>query len=432
MHNDFTLFMRTYPNGTKVVFYHAYNDEDVRVGPWTTKCRNLTAARNYCNRLMKAGGLIPNKTKPVTFGEFAQGFFDRDSDYVKNQESRGSITDTYLENCKMIARNHIMPFFGGSPVESITEDDIDKWLLGFKNRKRENNRGRVMKDKNGNLKGYKNSYANNAFSVANIMFMEAVKRKVITANPCANVRKLKNDSRTVEILTAEEVKKLFPENPLTVWSGEVYYAANRLASLTGMRPGEIMGLKGEFVFDGFIKVCGQYGDYGYKNHTKTKENRNIPLLPEMLAVLRGLMKKNGNGFLFSENGGAAPVDPKLMRKEFHRALTRIGLTEGEIRRRGLSPHSWRHFVNTEMQVQGLTLQQVQAVTGHSSVQMTKHYSHIDARQISGITEAQAAIMKNGKPDNEKEKMKKPVKAGGNKKVLKFAKKTGPDKISKQA
>ena len=33
MHNDFTLFMRTYPNETRMVFYHAYNEKDERVGP---------------------------------------------------------------------------------------------------------------------------------------------------------------------------------------------------------------------------------------------------------------------------------------------------------------------------------------------------------------------------------------------------------------
>ncbi|MCL2044598.1 MAG: tyrosine-type recombinase/integrase [Treponema sp.] len=409
MHNDFTLFTRTYPNGTKVVFFHAYDDDDVRVGPWTTKCRNKTAARNYCNKMMKAGLLIPSKIKPVTFGEFAEGFFDRKSEYVKTQESRGSLTDTYLDHCKSLVGNHILPFFGNSPIESITDDEIDKWLLGFKNRKREGKNGNVIKDRDGNSVGYKNSYANNSLSVINIIFTEAVRQKLITANPCATVRKLKNDCRTVDILTSDEVKKLFPKNPLPVWNNnEVYYAANRLASLTGMRPGEVMGLKGEFVFDGYIKVCGQHGFYGYKSHTKTKENRNIPLLPEMLAILRKLMKKNGNGFLFSENGGVSPVDPKSLRNEFQRALKHIGLTDEEIRARGLSPHSWRHFVNTELQVQGLTIQQVQAVTGHSSERMTKHYTHIDARQINGITEAQAAIIKNGKTVAKKESGEKPV------------------------
>jgi hypothetical protein len=92
MHNDFTLFMRTYPNGTKVVIYHAYDTDDNRVGPWTTKCTTKTAARNYCNKLLKAGLLIPSKTKPVTFGEYAVGFWDRNSEYVRRQDSRADIT----------------------------------------------------------------------------------------------------------------------------------------------------------------------------------------------------------------------------------------------------------------------------------------------------------------------------------------------------
>lgn len=412
MHNDFTLFMRTYPNGKKVVFYHAYDADDNRVGPWTTKSRNLTAARNYCNRLLKAGLLIPNKTKPVTFAEYAVGFWDRNSEYVRRQESRADITDNYLDNCRQNLKNQILPFFGNAALDDISEEDINKWLIGFRDR------GRT--DKDGNItKHYKNSYANNALSVINIMMMEAVRRKLITSNPCENVRKLKNDSRTVEILTADEVKKLFPKNALTIWGGkEIDFAANRLASLTGMRIGEIMGLRGEYVFDGYIRVCGQYGQYGYKPYTKTKENRNIPVLPEMMAILHKLMKKNGKGFVFSQNGGATPVDQRRIRDEFHRALKRIGLTDEEIKKRGLTPHSWRHFVNTELQKQGLTIQQVQSVTGHSSERMTEHYSHIDARQIGDITKAQAAILGNDETDA---KPKKPVRGGGNARVLKLVK-----------
>jgi integrase len=351
---------------------------------------------------------------------------------VKYQESRSDITDNYLENCRQYVRNHIMPFFGSEPIESITEDDIDKWLLGFKDRKRETKKGKVMMDKDGNLIGYKNSYANNALSVINIIFMEAVKQKLVLENPCANVKKLKNDSRTVDILTPAEVDKLFPKNPLPVWSNnEVYFAANRLASLTGMRPGEVMGLKGEFVFDKYIRVCAQHGNYGYKDHTKTKENRNIPLLDDMMMILHKLKKKNGKGFLFSVNGGVTPVDPKTMRKVFHNALKYIGLTDEEIKARALTPHSWRHFANTEMQVQGLTLQQVQAVTGHVSKRSTEHYTHIDARQIGGITEAQAAIMNNEKTVEQNESVKKPSKNSGSAKVLKFSKKPEPNKTVKR-
>jgi hypothetical protein len=58
MYNDYTLLWRTYPNGTMMVFCYAYDGNDVRQGPWTTKCRSITAAQNYCNRLIKTDRLI--------------------------------------------------------------------------------------------------------------------------------------------------------------------------------------------------------------------------------------------------------------------------------------------------------------------------------------------------------------------------------------
>jgi hypothetical protein len=93
MRNDFTLFLRKYPNGTKVFFYYAYDQNGLRQGPWTTKCVHRTEAKNYCHRLFKGGALLPGKNKVLTFGEFADGFWERGSEYVKLQESRADITD---------------------------------------------------------------------------------------------------------------------------------------------------------------------------------------------------------------------------------------------------------------------------------------------------------------------------------------------------
>jgi integrase len=69
----------------------------------------------------------------------------------------------------------------------------------------------------------------------------------------------------MEILNVREVQKLFPKNYKTVWGDkEISFIANRLVSLTGMRIGEVLGLRGEFVFANYILVCGQYGEFGYK------------------------------------------------------------------------------------------------------------------------------------------------------------------------
>jgi hypothetical protein len=116
MHNDYTLFWRTYPNGKKVVFYYAYDDTDVRRGPWTTKRQSITAARNYCNRLIKTERLIPKRGKLLTFGEYAAGFWERGSDYLTNQEGRADITPSYIDNCKKMTANQLLPFFADAPA----------------------------------------------------------------------------------------------------------------------------------------------------------------------------------------------------------------------------------------------------------------------------------------------------------------------------
>jgi integrase len=407
MRNDFTLFLREIPGGSKVFYYYAYDKDGLRRGPWTTKCVKRTAARNYCHALLKKGSLIPDRKKAVTFGEYAEGFWERWSEYIKRQESRRDITDTYISNCKKYVANQLLPFFADTPLGKFTEKGINDWLLGFKDRK-------VIKDGQEEIVHYQNTYANSVFGTLNVMLAEAVRRELIPSNPCEKVMRLKNDRKKLEILTVQEVQKLFPKNYKSVWGDkEIPYIANRLASFTGMRIGEVLGMRGEFVFDDYLQVCGQYGEFGYKPYTKTKENRNIPLLPEMMGLLRKLMNKNGKGFVFSLDGGATPVTQTYIRRGFDRALKNIGIDEKEIKRRALSLHCWRHFLNTELQRQGLTIQQVQSVTGHRSNRMSEWYSHIDARQIADVAKAQEAI--SGKKKGKGGKQQQPEETAKGKK-----------------
>jgi integrase len=111
------------------------------------------------------------------------------------------------------------------------------------------------------------------------------------------------------------VKQLFPVNWESVWEGDhLCYAANKLAACMGMRIGEILGLRGEYVFEDYIHVHAQYDEYGYRP-MKTKETRNIPLALVIMGELRRLMERNGRGFLFSLDGGAAPVNRMLIYKK---------------------------------------------------------------------------------------------------------------------
>jgi integrase len=83
------------------------------------------------------------------------------------------------------------------------------------------------------------------FGTLYTMMAWAAEQEIIKVNPCARVKKLKNDRKKIEVITVGEVQKLFPKNWKTVWGDkEIGYIANKLASLTGMRAGEILALRG--------------------------------------------------------------------------------------------------------------------------------------------------------------------------------------------
>jgi integrase len=167
--------------------------------------------------------------------------------------------------------------------------------------------------------------------------------------------------------------------------------ANMLAACTGMRIGEVMGLKGEFVFADFIRVAGQYGVYGY-GPTKTRTMRNIPLSPVIMNGLQKLVTMNGSGYLFSDDGGARPVTRHYFNKFLISALAGIGIDEAERKQRNLTPHAWRHFLNTTLRAGGVADAKVQSITGHKSLSMTDRYTHFYTEEFSEVRAVQNSLL----------------------------------------
>ena len=193
-----------------------------------------------------------------------------------------------------------------------------------------------------------------------------------------------------------------------MWDGDLLRCtANKLAALTSMRCGEVLGLRGEFVYDDHIFNGGQYGKYGYRE-TKTKVRHHIPLVPEMVEELRKLMKVNGEGYIFSLNGGETPVTGKHVYNGFVKALRKIGISDAEREERNLTFHAWRHFANTQYLTGGLTIKQVQAITGHSTQRSTDLYTHFDPLEFGDAVKVQAALLKGKAKRQEGAENKRPA------------------------
>ena len=396
----FSVFARKLPSGKRVFYYQCYDDSGKRQWAKSTGKTKKTEATAYCMKLFRDGLLIPEQKVP-TFAEFSEGWWDIETcRYLKWRQLHDPLTKGSIYIHKSNFTHHIKDYFAKYRLDDITPNAVEGWLLSLSE------------------SGLKPKSINLIYITLKMMLKEAAKAKLIKSNPCGEVKKLKADEIVRAILTVEEARKLFPANWATVWESKVVYLAHRLAACTGLRIGELLGLRGEYVFDRHIYVCGQYGDGGYLPYTKTKENRNIPLIPEIIALLRGL--KNGNGFVFSLDGGAVPVTQAYVRKAFHQALKKIGINEAEIKRRAITIHGWRHFLNTELLKQGLTVMQVQGVTGHKSDKMTEMYNHPSASQINDVMKAQATIAGTQKPEKEK-KPKETEKAKTGQKALAIVK-----------
>jgi integrase len=259
-------------------------------------------------------------------------------------------------------------------LDRITEADADSFLVSLAE------------------KGYAHGTANTTFKTFRLMMDYAYKKRLIKANPCALVGLLRDTGKERVVLTRKELFSLFPADWTEIWDDFIGCAANKLAAHTGMRVGEVLGLRGEYVHKTYITVCGQFGAYGYKAGTKTKKNRDIPIPQKVYQDLGELMKLNEDCFVFSANGGVTPENRLALATSLNNALLGIGITGEEIKKRGLTFHSWRHFLNTTMRLSNVPDSKVQAVTGHITKEMTEHYTHFVSTELREVIEVQENLL----------------------------------------
>ena len=253
--------------------------------------------------LYQKGELLPHKVTP-TMEVYAHGWFvEVTCEYIKLKKMmKEPLKQSSLDVHKKNLDGHLIPYFGKMKMSEIDSGTVMAGLFEYTER------------------GYKNTYINNIMMTLRVMMGEAARQKVVRENPMKDIEKLPNDAKVKQILSPAEVQALFPVKWEAMWDTYQIYVLNKLAALTGLRIGELVGMRGEFVFDDYISVCGQWSrEYGYTD-TKTGKNRDIPIIKELRDELNILKADNGDGYLFSLDGGKNPVSRSSIYQEVYRAL----------------------------------------------------------------------------------------------------------------
>ena len=404
----YTLYSILNRKGKKVWYFRIYLPDGTRRAK-STGCTSKEKAMMYVEQLLddeimirkvfqsdliiavdSTSSLIQSSipvasSSNITFEEFASPWWHWDTcPYVLARRSAGTelhpgIKQSYVKSSEMWTRRYLIPYFGKCKLSDISVDMINTFW-------------QVLKDKH----GLAPKTINNIRSVFIIMMKEAVSRGLIERNPVEMTISRTVDKKKQELLTDEECARLFDADRIKeLWNDRiVYYVYSLVAGLTGLRAGELLALTINEVQRNKIIVKRSYNESYGMSTTKTSEERVVPITDEIYRYLYVVWQSHPNeenDFIFSFDG-KKPMNEGRARAAFYKAMEKIGISEAERKRRGITFHSWRHKFTTDCVKSNMHPEKIMALTGHKSAEMLLRYTDLNAeRDLSDqIQEIQAA------------------------------------------
>ena len=357
----------------------AYKCKNPETGKWCSRScgtRNLNKALIVISKRLAEGKLLyPDgyrsrgaSPKPKydrrTFGELTENYFVHGKCPIEaGREKRGkkiclSTLYTYEKNKKA----KILPYWKDEIPRNITEQMCDRYLLSLPD-----------------LYGITRSSANTVFGVFRTMLDQLKKDGFIDSNPAAGVKPLANDTKEKDVLTVEELHRLFDVE----WPSKIAKTAMKTAAQTGMRLGEVRALKGEQIQGLSIVVDASFSRIAGRKEPKNYKTREVPitqsLKDELMQYARG-----DDEYLFSIKG-SKPISVNAILKNLKTALKRAGIGKH------ITPHCLRHGFNTMLISHNVSSTIVKSAIGHSSDAMTEHYLHLKADDMDAIRAVQEEI-----------------------------------------
>ena len=292
-------------------------------------------------------------------------YLDVKKDYTT---TLGKLLDNYRENFggqasyngwKVFCLKRFKDYFGkDSLLANIRYVDLETYHN--KLRKTLTAHGTIRKD----------STVNREMACHHHMFTKAVEWDMIEQNPFDKGKSLhlKENNERLRYLSQDEIDRLLPE------CHKYLRRVVECAINTGMRKGEILGLKWSDSRDGQI--------YLQASETKTKEARQVPINDDLAALFKEIRKeqqlRSEYVFTYRKNEEKGPETTILttvgkpvesMKTAFNAALRRAGIDDFRF-------HDLRHTFASHFVMRGGTLKELQEILGHKTMQMTMRYAHL--------------------------------------------------------
>ncbi len=289
--------------------------------------------------LVLGQGRVGRSGPSPRFIDFANGEFAQWC--VNEHKDRPSTYIRYMTSIKALC-----DFFGKKALEAIDSGWVERYKLHRSQQRRKNARdGRLLTS----------AAVNRDLAVLRILFNYAIRLQMVSRNPVAEVKFLKENNLHNRVLSPEEEARYLHAASLLLRDVAI------LILETGMRPGEVYRLRSEDIDLNEVSVRVREGKTIYAR-------RSIPLTGRAAEVLRRRMGSVTSEWLFPcRYDPARPVAE--IRKAHYTAVRRSGIgTRFRL-------YDLRHTALSRMAMAGIDLSTLKEIAGHSQIQMTMRYVH---------------------------------------------------------
>lgn len=276
------------------------------------------------------------------------------------------LIDAFLEDCQLRnLREHTIKYYrnelrsfknliGTENVEEITAELIKDRII----RKEQE-------------KGNKPVSINSRLRAIRAFFNFLLEQNYIKKNPMDGVSLLKHRKNVIQTLTVQQINTLLNACNLRTFVGYRDYVIISLILETGIRAWELVNID---VYDvdlskGLIRIKQS------KNHLE----RTVPIQKKMKDILNRYIKIRGNvdtDRLFITIDG----NP-LSKRQLQQRISNLGKKAG-IKGVRVSPHTLRHTFAKLSVMNGANAFQLQAILGHTTLEMTKVYVNLFSNDVA--------------------------------------------------
>lgn len=331
------------------VYYAKFRDPatgkilaDVSTGYGNATRAALWADERYADMERAAG------KGDLTVGDYANRFFTSGCPHVERLRDEGrSYSDTTMTQNRVYVE-----------VDIITDEIANKRLSELKRNDLLEFRSRVVARRG------RSRSAQTAYGALRIIIREAVHRGLLEVDPSAGIQAMVYEKKRRPALSIEDMQKFVA---IEAWADVEYWRPTLCAAITGMRSGEIRGLRWPSVDKArsVIMVVDNIPCRSTDRKLPKWGKPRVTVYPKMLQQILEPLRES-DGYVFGR--GNVPLDYD----KWHKAVVQAR-TLSKVPLAGI--HTLRHSIQTHLRGKGVADDLLRGAFGWSNASVQDNYTH---------------------------------------------------------